>query len=97
MPKIKKTEPWDGKDGQLPEEDDIDLDDVDLDDIDHVELWDGIFISFEKALVAQKLHSDLWSAFKSTLDTCNLNGYRETYNQSPCDSELCDDISSSLF
>jgi len=38
MPKIKKTEPWDGKDGQLPEEDDIDLDDVDLDDIDHVEL-----------------------------------------------------------
>ncbi|KAL5280364.1 PDIA6 family protein [Megaselia abdita] len=31
-PKINKAEPWDGQDGQLPEEEDIDLSDVDLDD-----------------------------------------------------------------
>ncbi|KAJ0182759.1 hypothetical protein K1T71_002128 [Dendrolimus kikuchii] len=30
MPKISKTEPWDGKDGELPPEEDIDLSDVDL-------------------------------------------------------------------
>ncbi|XP_072946960.1 protein disulfide-isomerase A6 homolog [Epargyreus clarus] len=30
MPKIAKTEPWDGKDGELPPEEDIDLSDVDL-------------------------------------------------------------------
>lgn len=29
---IEKTEPWDGKDGELPVEDDIDLSDFDLDD-----------------------------------------------------------------
>ncbi|XP_063757902.1 protein disulfide-isomerase A6 isoform X2 [Eleginops maclovinus] len=32
MPKVHTVEPWDGKDGQLPEEDDYDLSDVDLDD-----------------------------------------------------------------
>ncbi|CAG9796931.1 unnamed protein product [Diatraea saccharalis] len=30
MPAIVKTEPWDGKDGELPPEEDIDLSDVDL-------------------------------------------------------------------
>ncbi|CAH2049985.1 unnamed protein product, partial [Iphiclides podalirius] len=30
MPKITTTEPWDGKDGELPPEEDIDLSDVDL-------------------------------------------------------------------
>ncbi|KAF2352259.1 disulfide isomerase [Trinorchestia longiramus] len=34
LPKISKTEPWDGKDGALPVDDDIDLSDVELDDID---------------------------------------------------------------
>jgi len=32
MPAIVETEPWDGKDGQLPEEEEIDLSDVDMDD-----------------------------------------------------------------
>ncbi|XP_026173746.1 protein disulfide-isomerase A6 isoform X2 [Mastacembelus armatus] len=32
MPKIHTVEPWDGKDGQLPVEDEYDLSDVDLDD-----------------------------------------------------------------
>lgn len=31
-PKINKVEHWDGKDGQMPEEEDIDLSDIDLDD-----------------------------------------------------------------
>lgn len=31
LPKVSKIEPWDGKDGVLPEEDDIDLSDVELD------------------------------------------------------------------
>lgn len=31
IPKIYKTDPWDGQDGQLPEEEEIDLSDVDLD------------------------------------------------------------------
>ncbi|XP_026320166.1 protein disulfide-isomerase A6 homolog [Hyposmocoma kahamanoa] len=30
MPKVSKTEPWDGKDGELPPEEDIDLSDIDL-------------------------------------------------------------------
>ncbi|CAH0592199.1 unnamed protein product [Chrysodeixis includens] len=30
MPKIEASEPWDGKDGELPQEEDIDLSDVDL-------------------------------------------------------------------
>lgn len=30
MPEIITTEPWDGKDGELPPEEDIDLSDVDL-------------------------------------------------------------------
>ncbi|KAM4772251.1 protein disulfide-isomerase A6 [Rhinophrynus dorsalis] len=38
IPKINKVEPWDGKDGELPPEDDIDLSDVDLDDIEKDEL-----------------------------------------------------------
>lgn len=36
MPKISKIDAWDGKDGQLPEEEDIDLSDVDLDDHDEL-------------------------------------------------------------
>ncbi|KAG7508673.1 disulfide-isomerase A6 isoform X1 [Solea senegalensis] len=32
MPKINTVEPWDGKDGQLPVEEDYDLSDIDLDD-----------------------------------------------------------------
>lgn len=36
IPKIYTTEPWDGKDGQLPEEEDIDLSDVDLDEKDEL-------------------------------------------------------------
>jgi len=31
LPKIEKVEPWDGKDGELPAEEEIDLSDVDLD------------------------------------------------------------------
>lgn len=30
MPKAVTTEPWDGKDGELPLEEDIDLSDIDL-------------------------------------------------------------------
>merc|ERR1711911_577447 len=36
IPKIASIDAWDGKDGELPEEEDIDLSDVDLDD--HEEL-----------------------------------------------------------
>lgn len=36
LPKIIKTEPWDGKDGELPAEEDIDLSDVDLDEKDEL-------------------------------------------------------------
>lgn len=36
QPKIYKNVPWDGKDGQLPEEEDIDLSDVDLDEKDEL-------------------------------------------------------------
>ncbi|XP_076456870.1 protein disulfide-isomerase A6 homolog [Babylonia areolata] len=32
LPKIEVREPWDGKDGELPVEEDIDLSDVDMDD-----------------------------------------------------------------
>ena len=32
LPKISPVEPWDGKDGQPPVEEDIDLDDIDLKD-----------------------------------------------------------------
>lgn len=32
IPKIFTVEPWDGKDGELPVEEDIDLSDVELDD-----------------------------------------------------------------
>ncbi|NP_001265732.1 protein disulfide-isomerase A6 precursor [Ictalurus punctatus] len=38
LPKIHTVEAWDGKDGVLPVEDDIDLSDVDLDDLDKDEL-----------------------------------------------------------
>ena len=34
LPKIANSEPWDGKDGALPVDDDIDLSDVELDDIE---------------------------------------------------------------
>nr|XP_023011529.1 protein disulfide-isomerase A6 homolog [Leptinotarsa decemlineata] len=36
LPKINTIEPWDGKDGVLPEEEDIDLSDVDLDEKDEL-------------------------------------------------------------
>ncbi|KAK0402024.1 hypothetical protein QR680_016099 [Steinernema hermaphroditum] len=36
FPKIVSTEAWDGKDGVLPVEEEIDLSDIDLDDIDDV-------------------------------------------------------------
>ncbi|CAG9765967.1 unnamed protein product [Ceutorhynchus assimilis] len=38
IPDIVKTDPWDGKDGELPSEEDIDLSDVDLDDSPKEEL-----------------------------------------------------------
>lgn len=38
IPKINTVEAWDGKDGELPFEDDIDLSDVELDDIEKDEL-----------------------------------------------------------
>ncbi|XP_040283399.1 protein disulfide-isomerase A6 [Bufo bufo] len=38
IPKINTVEAWDGKDGELPVEDDIDLSDVELDDIGKDEL-----------------------------------------------------------
>ena len=38
IPKIAQVDTWDGKAGELPEEEDIDLSDVDLDD--HDELWE---------------------------------------------------------
>lgn len=38
IPKINTVEAWDGKDGELPVEDDIDLSDVELDDIEKDEL-----------------------------------------------------------
>ncbi|PIO36608.1 hypothetical protein AB205_0119280 [Aquarana catesbeiana] len=38
LPKINTVEPWDGKDGELPVEDDIDLSDIDLDEFDKDEL-----------------------------------------------------------
>ncbi|TRY99588.1 hypothetical protein DNTS_007904 [Danionella cerebrum] len=38
LPKINTVEAWDGKDGELPMEDDIDLSDVDLDDMEKDEL-----------------------------------------------------------
>jgi len=34
LPTLSKTEPWDGKDGALPEEEEYDLSDVELDDLD---------------------------------------------------------------
>ncbi|XP_046427345.1 protein disulfide-isomerase A6 homolog isoform X1 [Neodiprion fabricii] len=36
LPPIYETEPWDGKDGEPPQEEDIDLSDVDLDDKDEL-------------------------------------------------------------
>ncbi|XP_048830828.1 protein disulfide-isomerase A6 [Brienomyrus brachyistius] len=38
LPKIYTVQPWDGKDGELPTEDDIDLSDVELDDLERDEL-----------------------------------------------------------
>lgn len=37
LPKVNVIEPWDGKDGELPQEEDIDLSDVNLDE-GHTEL-----------------------------------------------------------
>lgn len=36
LPEILETEPWDGKDGELPQEEDIDLSDIDLDEKDEL-------------------------------------------------------------
>jgi len=36
LPKIVEATPWDGKDGELPQEEDIDLSDVDLDEKDEL-------------------------------------------------------------
>ncbi|KAF2879883.1 hypothetical protein ILUMI_26293 [Ignelater luminosus] len=36
LPKVVKTKPWDGKDGELPIEEDIDLSDIDLDEKDEL-------------------------------------------------------------
>lgn len=38
LPQIQATESWDGKDGELPAADDIDLSDVELDDLPKQEL-----------------------------------------------------------
>jgi protein disulfide-isomerase A6 len=38
FPKLETVEAWDGKDGVLPQTDDIDLSDVELDDLDKTEL-----------------------------------------------------------
>ncbi|KAL8569960.1 hypothetical protein ACOMHN_056392 [Nucella lapillus] len=38
LPKIEKRDPWDGKDAQLPVEEDIDLSDVELEDLNKKEL-----------------------------------------------------------
>merc|ERR1712020_406372 len=38
IPKISSIDAWDGKDGELPVEEDIDLSDVELDDLDKDEL-----------------------------------------------------------
>ncbi|XP_006012215.1 protein disulfide-isomerase A6 [Latimeria chalumnae] len=38
LPKINTVEPWDGKDGELPVEEEIDLSDVELDDLEKDEL-----------------------------------------------------------
>lgn len=38
LPKLESVEPWDGKDGELPVDEDIDLSDVDLDDLPKDEL-----------------------------------------------------------
>ena len=37
LPKVHTTEPWDGKDGELPEEEEWDLSDVELDDLEEVQ------------------------------------------------------------
>lgn len=36
LPSMSTIDPWDGKDGTLPEEEDIDLSDVDLDEKDEL-------------------------------------------------------------
>lgn len=36
LPKIVETSPWDGKDGELPIEEELDLSDVDLDEKDEL-------------------------------------------------------------
>lgn len=38
LPKIAQIDAWDGKDGEMPVEEDIDLSDVELDDLDKTEL-----------------------------------------------------------
>lgn len=38
LPKVETTEAWDGKDGVLPEEDDLDLSDIELEPLDKDEL-----------------------------------------------------------
>eukprot|EP00914_Ancora_sagittata_P013301 GHVO01025878.1.p1 GENE.GHVO01025878.1~~GHVO01025878.1.p1 ORF type:complete len:174 (+),score=26.92 GHVO01025878.1:33-554(+) len=38
LPRVHDTDGWDGKDGELPAEDDIDLSDVELDDLDSLKV-----------------------------------------------------------
>ena len=38
LPKIDTIEPWDGKDGEMPVEEEIDLSDVELEDLGKEEL-----------------------------------------------------------
>lgn len=38
LPKINSVDPWDGEDGELPPEEEIDLSDIELDDLPKDEL-----------------------------------------------------------
>ena len=42
LPTISDVAPWDGKDGEMPVEEDIDLSDVELDDLDEEEKKDEL-------------------------------------------------------
>ena len=42
IPSISDVAPWDGKDGEMPVEEDIDLSDVELDDLDDDEKKDEL-------------------------------------------------------
>ena len=42
LPNVNNIEPWDGKDGELPVDEDIDLSDVELDDLDDLDKKDEL-------------------------------------------------------